>query len=402
MYRFRLVASFGDRPGSQRHSSCGWTQFLDGVYKSQTTTYPLLQNSWANKFLGLGDGRKSSKSSSDADNTFNNTLKFLPSRPSSKKKQEETKRKRTYLKTQHFLPILTYRCASCSTINNLRRPFMGFVFVSNTGRAGLPSRAAFYLEPGCPHQERPEECLEKLSFSLPVPTNKTVPNKTRAQPKVGRRNDRRHERIRIQRRGTRRAGSVRRRICDNFRQVAQASAKRKPKVARRWAESVGSGSGGFGRVRQARRASIAGERSKWQARREHDPTEGQDSGGGGGRGHQLWSASEKSLTVRTVPRQQARRDHSHEGFSAIFRVLFRVESSIFPYLTFAEFPTFRHTSIPSSRSRICSVSDQFLQRIIISELVTFSLKLFHLFQLHWEFLLLDLRAILSVLTKQMM
>lgn len=177
MYRFRLVASFGDRPGSQRHSSCGWTQFLDGVYKSQTTTYPLLQNSWANKFLGLGDGRKSSKSSSDADNTFNNTLKFLPSRPSSKKKQEETKRKRTYLKTQHFLPILTYRCASCSTINNLRRPFMGFVFVSNTGRAGLPSRAAFYLEPGCPHQERPEECLEKLSFSLP--SQRTKPSRTK-------------------------------------------------------------------------------------------------------------------------------------------------------------------------------------------------------------------------------
>lgn len=253
---------------------------------------------------------------------------------------------------------------------------MGFVFVSNTGRAGLPSRAAFYLEPGCPHQERPEECLEKLSFSLPVPTNKTVPNKTRAQPKVGRRIDRRHERIRIQRRGTRRAGSVRRRICDDFRQVAQASAKRRPKVARRWAESVGSGSGGFGRARQAGRASIAGERSKWQARREHDPTEGQDSGGG--RGHQLWSASEKSLTVRTVPRWQARRDHSHERFSAIFLVLFRVESSIFTYLRFSEFPTFRHTSIPSSRSRICSVSDQFFQRIIISELVTFSLKLFHL------------------------
>lgn len=59
---------------------------------------------------------------------------------------------------------------------------MGFVFVSNTGRAGLPSRAAFYLEPGCLHQERPEECLEKLSFSLPVPTNKTVQKSTRAQP----------------------------------------------------------------------------------------------------------------------------------------------------------------------------------------------------------------------------
>lgn len=60
--------------------------------------------------------------------------------------------------------------------------------------------------------------------------------------------------------------------------------KRRPKVARRWAESVGSGSGGSGRARPARRASIAGERSKWQARREHDPTEGQDSGGPGGRG----------------------------------------------------------------------------------------------------------------------
>lgn len=59
---------------------------------------------------------------------------------------------------------------------------MGFVFVSNTGRAGLPSRAAFYLEPGCLHQERPEECLEKLSFSLPVPMNKTVQKTTRAQP----------------------------------------------------------------------------------------------------------------------------------------------------------------------------------------------------------------------------
>lgn len=163
---------------------------------------------------------------------------------------------------------------------------MGFVFVSNTGRAGLPSRAAFYLEPGCLHQERPEECLEKLSFSLPVPTNKTVQKTTRAQPiesdghetrstarnGYGFRDTERDARVRV-------VDVV---GCDHFeKQVAQASVKRRPKVARRWAESVGSGSGGSGRARPARRASIAGERSKWQARREHDPTEGQDSGGRG-------------------------------------------------------------------------------------------------------------------------
>lgn len=50
----------------------------------------------------------------------------------------------------------------------LRRPFMGFVFVSNTGRAGFASRAAFHLEPGCLIQRCPEECLEKLIFSLPI------------------------------------------------------------------------------------------------------------------------------------------------------------------------------------------------------------------------------------------
>lgn len=50
----------------------------------------------------------------------------------------------------------------------LRRPFMGFVFVSNTGRAGFAGRAAFHLEPGCLIQRCPEECLEKLIFSLPI------------------------------------------------------------------------------------------------------------------------------------------------------------------------------------------------------------------------------------------
>lgn len=100
--------------------------------------------------------------------------------------------------------------------------------------------------------------------------------------------------------------------------MAQASVKRRLKVARRWAEGQGSGSGGSdGRARQARRASITGEWSKWQARREHDPTEGQDGGGDEGR-QQLWLASEKSLSVRTVPRWQARRDHSYGGFPAVF------------------------------------------------------------------------------------
>ena len=101
---------------------------------------------------------------------------------------------------------------------------MGFVFVSNTGRAGLPSRAAFYLEPGCLHQERPEECLEKLSFSLPVPTTKKPSkNHTSTTDRIGRTRNTIDgtERIRIQRHGTRRAGSGsrRRRRMRSFRKT---------------------------------------------------------------------------------------------------------------------------------------------------------------------------------------
>lgn len=59
------------------------------------------------------------------------------------------------------------------------------------------------------------------------------------------------------------------------------------------------------------------------------------------RGHQLWLASEKSLTVRTVPRWQARRDHSHEGFSAFLSGL--VSSRFF------------HSSIPEVK-RVSDVS----------------------------------------------
>lgn len=62
----------------------------------------------------------------------------------------------------------------------LRRPFMGFVFVSNTGRTGFAGRADFYLGPGCLIQGCPEECLEKLIFSLPIhmstTTTKTIIN----------------------------------------------------------------------------------------------------------------------------------------------------------------------------------------------------------------------------------
>lgn len=71
---------------------------------------PLLhysKNRWANKFLGLGDGRV---------NEINVERKYVsihhtqvPSFETFQKKQEETKRKRTYLKTQHFLPIFIYR-----------------------------------------------------------------------------------------------------------------------------------------------------------------------------------------------------------------------------------------------------------------------------------------------------
>lgn len=147
--------------------------------------------------------------------------------------------------------------------------------------------------------------------------------KTIVQPQHG--NVRRHETHvdgirRRRRRGRREFGGI---LSDGFRQVAQASVKRRPKVARRWAGRVGRR---YGRAWQAGRASATGVWSKWQARREHDPTEGQDGVGNGGggeggywrrRGQQLWLASEKSLPVRTVPRRQARRDHSDGGFMAV-------------------------------------------------------------------------------------
>lgn len=150
---------------------------MDGIYKSQPTTYPLLQNRWANKFLGLGDGRIIVKKSSDADNTYKQHTKSSFLRDLPDKKQEETKRKRTYLKTQQFSSYFNLSMRKLFYYY-LRRPFMGFVFVSNTGRAGLPSRAAFYLEPGCPNQGRPEECLEKLIFSLPIPKNQLSNHKS--------------------------------------------------------------------------------------------------------------------------------------------------------------------------------------------------------------------------------
>lgn len=108
---------------------------------------------------------------------INNTLKVPSFETFQIKKQEETKRKRTYLKTQQFSSYFNLSMRKLFYYY-LRRPFMGFVFVSNTGRAGLPSRAAFYLEPGCPNQGRPEECLEKLIFSLPIPKNQLSNHKS--------------------------------------------------------------------------------------------------------------------------------------------------------------------------------------------------------------------------------
>lgn len=49
----------------------------------------------------------------------------VPSFVTLQKKQEETKRKRTYLKTQHFLPILSIERM---LFYYLRRPFYGFCF----------------------------------------------------------------------------------------------------------------------------------------------------------------------------------------------------------------------------------------------------------------------------------
>lgn len=140
---------------------------------------------------------------------INNTLKVPSFETFQIKKQEETKRKRTYLKTQQFSSYFNLSMRKLFYYY-LRRPFMGFVFVSNTGRAGLPSRAAFYLEPGCPNQGRPEECLEKLIFSLPIPKKSTFqPQKHNREHRDTRNRRPRRRHSRNERRTTRRdAGSV--------------------------------------------------------------------------------------------------------------------------------------------------------------------------------------------------
>lgn len=55
-----------------------------------------------------------------------------------------------------------------------------------------------------------------------------------------------------------------------------------------------------------------GRWSKWPARREHDPTEGQER-----HGFVSVVGQREELVVRTVPKWQARRDHSNEGISAV-------------------------------------------------------------------------------------
>lgn len=60
-----------------------------------------------------------------------------------------------------------------------------------------------------------------------------------------------------------------------------------------------------------------GRWSKWQARREHDPTEGQDAAGTA-----AVVGQREELAVRTVPKRQARRDHGNDGSSTVLCFFF--------------------------------------------------------------------------------
>lgn len=248
MYRFRLGASSGDRPGSQRHSSCGWTQFLDGIYKSQPTTYPLLQNRWANKFLGLGDGRIIVKKSSDADNTYKQHTKssFLRDLPDKKNKKKQKENAHIW-KLNNFLPILTYRCESCSTITFDDRLWVLFLFpilAEPVYRAGRP----FTLSLDAPTKDARKSASRNWSFLFP--SQKINFPTTKAQPRTSGYTEPTTETTALTewetddatRRGFGSSSSGNDR---SRRRMAQASVKRRLKVARRWAEGQGSGSGGF-------------------------------------------------------------------------------------------------------------------------------------------------------------
>lgn len=211
-----------------------------------------------------------------------------------KKKQEETKRKRTYLKTQHFLPILSIERM---LFYYLRRPFYGFCFCFQywpnrlCGPGGLSSRA-WMPQPKMPGRV-PREV--DLFSSYPFPLQQQQQRKTHGMTET-------------------RVWQSRR------RRMAQPSVKRRQKVARRWAKKwlrylgrVPDGGGGVmwrGRAQQAGRASFTdGVRS---GQREESTIQRRDRTVGGS-----VVGQREELAVRTVLKRQARRDHGNEGISAV-------------------------------------------------------------------------------------
>lgn len=165
-YRFRLGSSFGDDPGSQRHSLRGSTGFLDGIFESQPTTSPLLQKQMGKQISRIRRRANNQRNINVERNYVIIHHTKVPSFETFQKKTRRNKKKTHISENSTFSSYFYLSSECCSTTFDGR--FMGFVFVSNTGRAGFAGRAAFHLEPGCLNQRCPEECLEKLIFSLPI------------------------------------------------------------------------------------------------------------------------------------------------------------------------------------------------------------------------------------------
>lgn len=149
---------------------------------------PLLhysKNRWENKFLGLGDGRFNENINVERKYVIHHTK--VPSFETFQKNKKKQKENAHIWKLNIFFLFLSIERM---LFYYLRRPFMGFVFVSNTGRAGFAGRAAFHLEPGCLIQKCPEECLEKLIFSLPIHVHNNINNNNNKNNESKTRNDR--------------------------------------------------------------------------------------------------------------------------------------------------------------------------------------------------------------------
>lgn len=149
-----------------------WTNFWTAFSSLNPPLLHYSKNRWENKFLGLGDGRINENiSTSSVQNTYKYiTLKFLPSRPSSKTRRNK---KKTHISENSTFSSYFYLSSGCCTTTFDGRLWVLFLFPILAEPAcwpgGLSSRAWM------PHPKMPERVPREVDLfsSYPCPQQQT-------------------------------------------------------------------------------------------------------------------------------------------------------------------------------------------------------------------------------------